>query len=462
MADWLQPILDRAPNFLGHGSWDRQRLVALLVEQPAPSAAAKRLADPRCAAIVTGQQPAAGGGPLYTLVKAAHAIAVAEALTARGQPAVPVFWCASEDHDLGEAGHADLVLRSGAIVRIPHGLGGGRQSLRFRNASLWWRPLLERCERHLGAGLGADFLRAQVPQADESMGAWLCRLLGAVFGERLVRIEGHRLRPLWPDRVEAALARWPVRELAELRARLLAQGAIDAFGELGEPPLFLDAASGREKLDAQTALKLARERPLDLSPGAALRPVLQQAALPALAYVGGPGEIAYHAFISPVYGAISVSPPELLPRASLALAPSWLQRALERWEMPPEAIRADTQAPRLSEDPDPLAPRVAALGADIDALDREAAGRQRIGARVAKLRRAQRRLEAAIQNERRHERDLPAFGPLRDWLFPRGEPQERVMSLFQALWDFGPGLGAELVIAAARCAPGERAIVRLG
>jgi hypothetical protein len=462
MAEWLQPIAGRAPEFLSRHSWDRQRLVALLAEQPSQSGTAQRLADPSCVAIVTGQQPALGGGPLYTLVKAAHAIAIAEALTGRGRPAVPVFWCASEDHDLGEAGHADLVLRSGAIERIPHGLGGGRQSLRFRPAAQWWRPLIERCDRHLGAGLGADFLRAQAPRADEGMGAWLCRLLGALFGDRLVRVEGHRLRPLWGDRVEAALNRWPTRELAELRALLLQQGANDAFGELSEPPLFADEPSGREKLAADAAGRLARERPLELSPGAALRPVLQQAALPALAYVGGPGEIAYHAFIAPIYGALALPQPELVPRASLALAPSWLLRALDRWQVPPESIRAETQTPRLAEEPDPLAPRVAALAADIDALDRATSGRQRITARIAKLRRAQRRLEAAIQNERRRERDLPAFGPLRDWLFPRGEPQERVMSLVQALWEHGPGLGAQLVASAARCSPGERAIVRLG
>jgi hypothetical protein len=456
MADWLAPLVDRAPAFLGEGTWDRPRLADLLA---APTA--HRLLDPSCVAIVTGQQPAVGGGPLYTLVKAAHAIAIAEALTARGRPAVPVFWCASEDHDLGEAGHADLVLRSGALERVSHGLGGGRQSLRHRPASRWWSTLVERCERCLGAGLGTDFLRAHAPLADEGMGAWLCRLLGAVFGERLIRVEGHRLRPLWGDRVDLALSRWPHAELAELRTQLLNQGAADAFGELDEPPLFVDAPGGRDKIGVDEARRIARDRPLDLSPGAALRPVLQQATLPALAYVGGPGEIAYHAFIAPIYAALGVARPELLPRASLALAPSWLLRALERWQVPPESLRAETQAPRLSEEADPLAPRVAALAAGIAALDRAAAGRQRIIARVDRLRRAQRRLEVAIQSERRHERDLPAFGPLRDWLFPRGEPQERVMSLFQALWEHGPGIGERLVAAAAACAPGDRAVVRL-
>jgi hypothetical protein len=111
---------------------------------------------------------------------------------------------------------------------------------------------------------------------------------------------------------------------------------------------------------------------------------------------------------------------------------------------------------------DPLTAPLATLAADIDALERLAADRQRLLPRIARLRRAQRRIAAAVQAERRQERDLPPFGPLRAWLYPRDQPQERVMSLFQALWEHGPGLGPELVALATRLGPGERAVLRLG
>src|SRR5690242_9494701 len=123
IGSWIDELAAEAPGFLSSGSWDRERLVEILARQSGQGAGARRLADPRCAAVIVGQQPAVGDGPLYTLVKAAHAVAVAALLQERGQPAEALFWCASEDHDLGEAGHADLVLRDGRIERVAHGLG---------------------------------------------------------------------------------------------------------------------------------------------------------------------------------------------------------------------------------------------------------------------------------------------------------------------------------------------------
>ena len=65
--------------------------------------AARALADPDAAVIVTGQQPGLLGGPLLTLTKALSAIAWARRLaTESGRSVIPVFWAASEDHDLDE------------------------------------------------------------------------------------------------------------------------------------------------------------------------------------------------------------------------------------------------------------------------------------------------------------------------------------------------------------------------
>ena len=54
-------------------------------------------------AVVTGQQVTLLGGPLYTLLKAATAIRKAHDARAAGHPHVPIFWLATEDHDLEEA-----------------------------------------------------------------------------------------------------------------------------------------------------------------------------------------------------------------------------------------------------------------------------------------------------------------------------------------------------------------------
>ena len=56
-------------------------------------------------AVVTGQQVTLFGGPLFTILKAATAIRKAKDASIAGSPHVPIFWLATEDHDLAEADH---------------------------------------------------------------------------------------------------------------------------------------------------------------------------------------------------------------------------------------------------------------------------------------------------------------------------------------------------------------------
>jgi len=59
-------------------------------------------------AVISGQQVGLFGGPLYSLLKAAHVVALARELSEQGIDAVPIFWLATEDHDLAEINHTVL------------------------------------------------------------------------------------------------------------------------------------------------------------------------------------------------------------------------------------------------------------------------------------------------------------------------------------------------------------------
>jgi uncharacterized protein YllA (UPF0747 family) len=434
------------------------------------------LGKPGTVAVVTGQQPAVGGGPLYSLVKTAHAIALAQALTAAGVPAVPVFWCASEDHDLGEAGHADVVLRSGDIRRVSTDLGRGRASLRHRSAQAGWKDVSEACRTAAGGlALGGAWWLAHEPRADESFGAWLCRIMADTFAEHgLVCVEGHRLRPLMRGTMERALAAWPSAELAQARARLLNAGRADAFGPLDHPPLFDDAPDGRVALDPAAARHLLITAPERLSPGAALRPVLQQAALPAAFYVAGPGELAYHRFIAPLYAACGVVRPRLVPRCHLTVVPGWIERACAAWGRTAEdamvavggasspgtadfqsagdVLAAGNVLARLDS-------ALAELASSVSAGDPDTTRRLTTG--VQRLQRERDRLAASLARDEQRRAGRMPWGAVQAWLRPRGGYQERTMSLAQALWEYGPGIADTLVAAAAVTAPGEHRSVRL-
>ena len=62
---------------------------------------------------VTGQQVGLFGGPLFSIFKALTAVKLAEEATAAGVDCVPIFWLATEDHDLAEVNHVALLSEHG-------------------------------------------------------------------------------------------------------------------------------------------------------------------------------------------------------------------------------------------------------------------------------------------------------------------------------------------------------------
>src|SRR5882762_1644900 len=68
-------------------------------------------------AVVSGQQVGLFTGPAYSVYKALTAIQIAEELTRSGIPAVPIFWMATEDHDLDEVRHSTW-FDKGKLVRF--------------------------------------------------------------------------------------------------------------------------------------------------------------------------------------------------------------------------------------------------------------------------------------------------------------------------------------------------------
>ncbi len=65
-----------------------------------------KLAQPNTVAVITGQQVGFLLGPAYTIFKALTAVKLAAYLNEQGISAVPIFWLATEDHDLAEVDHA--------------------------------------------------------------------------------------------------------------------------------------------------------------------------------------------------------------------------------------------------------------------------------------------------------------------------------------------------------------------
>src|SRR5215469_8924886 len=89
----------------------RATIAAILREQnlafgagPETEANLQRLEN-GAVAIVSGQQVGLFGGPAYAFYKALTVIEAARELSLSGVEAVPIFWMATEDHDVDEVRH---------------------------------------------------------------------------------------------------------------------------------------------------------------------------------------------------------------------------------------------------------------------------------------------------------------------------------------------------------------------
>ena len=458
------------------GRAERERVAASV--RPTSEAAARRLArfvEEGGAVVTTGQQTGFLTGPLYTIHKILTAIRLAETLeTALGTVVLPVFWCASEDHDFAEANHAYLVGRDGRLECVAV-------------AATDPRPL-PMSEMLLGEDVGSTLATARKILGDERISADIINQIVDAYRPGVTvaaafRTGIERLFAEFPLLVTDAAdphlkaASLPVLQAdvdrAERHERVLreATSGLEAAGYPGQVAILPHAANvfyhgpaGRERLvrvGESWAAREAKERftpdeldarmraePGRFSPNVLLRPVVESAVFPTLAYVGGPGEIAYFAQVKPLFEAYDILPPVAFPRLSVRLVPAEVAEAQAALGV----SEAELAAP-LDELATGLARRrldgavqerlarlrevlVDGFGAVIDAahaidpnLDR-AVGARRDRALLA-VAAAE---DKIVAHARKHDVELNRALPLvRNHLRPLGKPQERVLNMLPFL-----------------------------
>jgi bacillithiol synthase len=305
------------------------------------------------AAVVSGQQVGLFGGPAYAFYKALSAIRVAEELNEAGTPAVPVFWMATEDHDLDEVRHVSW-FKGGALTRFelpahdsnhfPVGhvkLGSEIEVLTQSAAEQLTGP---------DAGIIAKIL-LQSYRPDETYGTAFGKLFAQLFAEHgLILLDPLDARL---HRVAAPVYKKALEDRDVLNGMLLERGKeLEAFGV--EPQvkvtatstlLFHITADGREpvvagdgvfKSGSQTwpraeAVRLAEAEPESFSPNALLRPVVQDYLLPTVCFLGGPAEISYLAQSEVVYRHLLGRMPVVLPRADFTILDAKADKILEHY-----------------------------------------------------------------------------------------------------------------------------------
>src|SRR5580704_14517791 len=268
-------------------------------------------------AVVTGQQVTLFAGPLFTILKAATVIRKAKDASISGQPHVPIFWLATEDHDLAEADHVTLPSRHELqTLRLAawHPAGGavGRVVLGKEVEAL-----LDEAGAILGPGPVLDSLAACYREG-RSLGEAFAQFISQTFAAQglvVVDASSRGFHALGSDVLREAIVRADELRVAlnDRDQQLSAAGyhsqvLVPALSSLlflfdgksgARVPLRRTAEGGwqaaRQPFSTADLLAILETEPERLSPNALLRPVFQDAILPTSAYVGGPSEVAYFA-----------------------------------------------------------------------------------------------------------------------------------------------------------------------
>ncbi len=425
-----------------------------------PGPGRDRLAAGEALVVTTGQQPGLFTGPLYTIYKALSAMGLAARLEReRRLPVVPVFWVAGDDHDFQEANHATVLNAAGEPTRI---------LLRERPADgPAWPLMREPCGPEIVPVL--EQLRTTTPDSEFKDGVltWLVAAyrpeasLADAFAQALHALLGERglavLRP-YEASVKRAMTPWLLRGLEHPLPDGLSPVLVEA--SLGRDRLRPDGADfvtrrSGERFDRAALERIAAESPDRLSPNVLLRPVVEAALLPTVAYLAGPGELQYLPEAGPLYQALDVVPQTPVPRWSGLLVEGRVERVSDKHHLqmgdfagPPGVLEGRVVREQLPPD----------VTLALDALRREMTGAySRLAAGVARLdatleRTVESARNAALAGTHDIEKKLVTalkranqtlVGQLtraRASLYPDGLPQERVLTYASMAIRYGPPL----------------------
>jgi len=443
---------------------------------------ARKLARPGATLILAGQQPGFLGGPLMNAYKALHAIRLARDLSARwNAPVVPAFWNHADDHDIAEVHHLWIQNRNLDLRKVSlAGMSSGRtsfanirldaESQRLEATAELLRQNLTPCDRLEPA------LELFMPRDGETFSNAFTRVMLELFGQ-------HGLLVLEPEWIREPLSRGLARLVAgDLRdgllegsAALRAAGTEPAIDPENAALLFHHTDGKRNALrfaedgfryddeqGSRTGTELAAEivqEPGAWSAGALLRPIVQDLALPVVAYIGGWGELAYHAQLPPLRKRARAPRTAFVPRLSATIVDPPTRAALDKLEVTVRAALAargqlgvdDREATESA-----VAASLRAIASDMTSkLDGERGALAELDRGLSQqLKKASKQItelvdKLATKAERvaanAQGRGVRHFRRINNMLFPRELPQERVRGLLEVVAVHGSGWLDELL-----------------
>ncbi|WP_353048898.1 bacillithiol biosynthesis cysteine-adding enzyme BshC [Exiguobacterium sp. s194] len=293
--------------------------------------------------MVTGQQVGVFGGPLFAVYKLLTVLKKAKQAEAKlNKPVLPIFWMATEDHDYAEINHVFVSqplsrqLRKEALSTVPL---AGKASvgelefdrLKIELVQMLQRLLLSETETRYTTILYHELV--DVIQASHSFAQFFGQMMRRFVGKDFILFDPHQpeVRALERDafkrlitehdRLHAALHDsfedgMPTVELNREAAHLFYH---DGTRELLTKQDGLFTTKRGHRFTEAELIQQVETHPERFSNNVVSRPLMQDHLFPTLAYIAGPGEIAYWLQLRPLFHVLDWKMPLLIPRLGAVL-----------------------------------------------------------------------------------------------------------------------------------------------
>jgi bacillithiol synthase len=440
-------------------------------------------------AVVTGQQVGLLGGPTFCILKALTA-----AMMAEKAGAVPVFWLATEDHDLEEVNTVNLPAGDHLqkfTVNVPHREGAPVGMIAFTDEIT---AAVAQVEGIFGRSEISELLAASYRKG-ETFGTAFAKFYAKVFADLGMVF----LNPLDAElhRVAQPVFRTALEKSEEINQALIGRNQeLEAAGYHAQVKVtpshtlcfYLEDGArtpvrhhegeffiGERKLTAAELLRETERCPERFSANVLLRPVMQDHLLPTLCYIGGPAEIAYFAQIEVVYRKLAGRVTPIVPRIFATLVEPRIGKLLDRYQLTlpdffggPEKTREIVGSRALPESilksfdsaAEHLEQALSLIQGPLEKLDRTLVDAAENAGTKMRYQLQGVRDKAARAETRKNTEVLRHADELVTALYPNKDMQERETGAAYFLLKYGRGV-VEQIKAAVRTECGEHQVVRI-
>lgn len=432
--------------------------------------------------VIGGQQAGLLTGPLYTIHKIISIIQLAKQQEEKlGVPVVPVFWIAGEDHDFLEINHVytksnEKMKKHTYVFSTEEKTMVSHMEYDKKHMKKWIESVVKEFGEKEYTKSVIEFLDSAI-ERNSTYTEFFTDLVHHLFknyGLLLIDSADEGVRQLEKEYfIQMVDHHAEITKLVEDQQQMIQQFGFNRTIEMAEHAanLFYNHENERLLLEydinedtfvskgnevrfmKEELIELITRHPERFSNNVVTRPMMQELLFPTLAFIAGPGEIAYWGELKQAFELFELKMPIITPRLNITLVDSASERDMEHLDVSLEQIlenqlshmkqefiekQLDNGFPALiDEAASQLEKQYEEIFASIETIDQ---GLKQLAHKNLTFHKNQfefleRKVEQSVLNK--HEVKLNKYQRLECFLYPDGSFQERMWNLFYFINRFG-------------------------